>query len=184
MWSREGFTAQHFFELQALVEIALYEGAGAQAWAAVERGWGQLQSSMLTRVQRIHIECLSFRARAAVAAAVDDHASRPGLLRVADAAIKTMRSLDATHSPSLAMLTQAGAEATRGQRERAVSLLGDAATQLRAIDMPLHAAAATRRLGEMGRAGCIEEADAWMHAHAIRNPAAMTRMLVPGVFGS
>jgi hypothetical protein len=36
----------------------------------------------------------------------------------------------------------------------------------------------------MGRAGVLQEADDWMRAHAIRNPAGLARMLVPGAFGA
>jgi hypothetical protein len=182
VWSRKGFTAQHFFELLGLVEVALYDGDGAGAWAAAERRWSVLQRSLLMRVQRIHIESLSFRARAAVAAAVDDPSSRQRLLRLADQAIKKTRAMDAPQAVPIATLAAAGVEATRDRHDRAAALLDEAVAQLAVVGMPLHAAAAKRRLGEMGRPGYIEEADAWMNAHGIQNPEAMTRMLVPGAF--
>ena len=84
VWSRKGFTAQHFFELQALVDIAVYSDAGAEAWALVERSWGALAGSLLLRVQRIHLESLWFRLRAAIAAAAADATRRAELLRDAE----------------------------------------------------------------------------------------------------
>jgi serine/threonine protein kinase/tetratricopeptide (TPR) repeat protein len=183
VWSRKGFTAQHFFELHGLVEIALFERAGADAWAAVERSWPALKRSLLMRVQRIHIESLSLRARAAVAAAVDDVSARTRLLRLAGDAIGKIRGMDAPHAVPIATLLAAGVEATRGRHDRAEALLEEARALFGTIDMPLHAAAAIRRLGEMGLPGGLEEADAWMNAHGIRNPEAMTNMLVPGAFG-
>ena len=182
VWSRKGFTAQHFFELQAVVEIAVFEGAGAEAWAAVEKSWAPLQRSLLMRVQRIRIESLGFRARAAIAAAVDDHAARTRLLQIAEEAIKKTHAIDAPQASPLAALAAAGVAATRGNHDRAAALLDASLAQFRSVDMPLHAAAAERRLGELGRAGCIAEADQWMHAHGIQHPELMTRMLVPGVF--
>ena len=46
----------------------------------------------------------------------------------------------------------------------------------------MHLFAARRRLGELGRAGKIEEADTWMITHGVKNPGAWTQMLVPGSF--
>ena len=63
-------------------------------------------------------------------------------------------------------------------------MLAAAVTAFERADMRSHAAAARRRLGglqhdERGRA-LVADADAWMAAHGIRNPARMTRMLAPG----
>jgi serine/threonine protein kinase len=182
VWSRKGFTAQHFFELQARVEIAVYEDAGAEAWALVESRWPALSRSLLLRVQRIRLECLSFRARAAIAAAVADPARRTALLREAERTVGKLRAIDARHAMAMAMLASAGVEATAGRFDKAARCLEDAVGRLEVADMPLHVAAARRRLGEIGRAQKIVEADAWMTAHGIVNPVAWTRMLVPGDF--
>jgi hypothetical protein len=182
LWSRKGFTAQHFFELQALAEIAVYEGAGAEAWAVVERSWDALAGSLLLRVQRIHIESLCFRARAAIAAAAEAPLRRGVLLGHARQAAKKLHSLDAAHAASLATLVEAGIAATEGRLDRAVEYLDLSVGKLEVAEMPMHLFAARRRLGELGRAGKIEEADAWMTAHGVRNPRAWTQMLVPGVF--
>ena len=63
-------------------------------------------------------------------------------------------------------------------------MLAAAVTAFERADMTSHAAAARRRLGglqddERGRA-LVAEADAWMAAHGIRNPARMARMIAPG----
>jgi hypothetical protein len=182
VWSRKGFTAQHFFELQALVDIAVYDDAGADAWAAVERSWAALAGSLLLRVQRIHIESLSFRARAAISAAAGDPARRVELLRDAERTVRKLRALDARHALAIASLASAGIEATAGQLDRASRSLDQAVGMLEVADMPMHLAAARRRLGEMGRAGNIEEADSWMTAHGVRDARAWARMLAPGMF--
>jgi hypothetical protein len=182
VWSRKGFTAQHFFELQALVDIAVYDNAGAEAWAAVERSWSALSGSLLLRVQRIRIESLFFRIRAAIAAAEGDPARRSELLRDADRTARHLRSLDAPQAGPMSMLASAGIDATTGQFEQAVRHLEDAIVRLEAADMPLHLAAARRRLGEMRADRTTVDADQWMTDHGIRNPAAFARMLVPGRF--
>ena len=182
IWSRKGFTAQHFFELQALVDIAVYDDAGADAWAAIERSWSALSGSLLLRVQRIRIESLFFRIRAAIAAAGADPVRRSELLRDADRTARQLRTLDAPQAGPMSTLASAGIDATTGQFEQAVRHLEDAIIRLEAADMPLHLAAARRRLGEMRADRTTVEADQWMTEHGIRNPARFARMLVPGRF--
>ena len=182
VWSRKGFTAQHFFELQALVDIAVYEGAGAEAWAAVEKSWAALAGSLLLRVQRIHIESLCFRGRAAIAAAAEYPARRSELLGHARSAARKLLALDASHAAPIATLLEAGIAATEGRLDRAADYLDQSVGKLEVAEMPMHLAAARRRLGELGREGKIEEADGWMTAHGVRNPRAWTQMVVPGNF--
>ena len=182
VWSRKGFTAQHFFELQALVDIAVYDNAGADAWEAVQRSWAALSGSLLLRVQRIRIESLFFRIRAAIAAAGSDPARRNELLRDADRTARQLRGLDAPQAAPMSTLAAAGIHATAGRFDEAARHLEDAVGRLAAADMPLHLAAARRRLGEMRGDRATMEADQWMTDHGIRNPGAFARMLVPGGF--
>ena len=63
-------------------------------------------------------------------------------------------------------------------------MLAAAVTAFERADMTFHAAVARRRLGvlqddERGRA-LVDEADAWMAAQGIRNPARMARLIAPG----
>jgi hypothetical protein len=48
--------------------------------------------------------------------------------------------------------------------------------------MSLHAAAARWRLGQLGQASQLADADAWMKKQGIRNPQGMTDMLAPGTY--
>jgi hypothetical protein len=182
VWSHQGFTAQHFFELQALVEIAVYEDAGADAWAAVERGWDALKRSLLLRVQRIRIESLSFRVRAAIAAAEVDSKRRDELLRDAQRTTAQLRRMDARQAEPRALLAAAGIAATAGRRDEGHRLLAAAVDSLEAADMPLHLAVARRQLGRLRRDGMADDSDRWLIDRGVRNPAAWTRMLVPGRF--
>jgi len=84
----------------------------------------------------------------------------------------------------LALLVQAGAAATRGEAARAQGRLESAEARFMGADMPLHAAVARRRRGELmgGEAGgqLVAAADAWMSGQEIMNPTRMTQMLAPG----
>ena len=82
------------------------------------------------------------------------------------------------------MLLQAGIASLEGRTALAVNHLRDAAGRFENADMRLYAAVARRRLGALeadapGR-DLQRQADEWMAAQQIRNPAAMTRMLAPG----
>ena len=184
VWSRKGFTAQHFFELQALVDIAIYDNAGADAWAVITRSWDGLAGSLLLRVQRIRIESLWFRMRAAIAAADADPARRAEYLRDAERTGRQLRDIDAPQAAPMAIMGYAGIAATSGHRDRALRYLDQAVSILETEDMPLHLAAAQRRQGEMRRDGTSQAADQWMIDHGVRNPAAWARMLVPGTFSA
>src|SRR5262249_7322642 len=69
-WSREGYHVQHNDALWAAVQIALYRGDGAAAWALLDRSWPALRRSLLLRVQFIRTSMHFLRGRAALAAAV------------------------------------------------------------------------------------------------------------------
>ncbi len=184
VWSRRGFTAQHFFELQAHADIGVYEKAGGEAWAAVERGWQALDDSLLLRVQRIRLESLSFRVRAAIAAAEALPNRKSELLREATRTARHLRAIDAPQSSPLTALALAGIAATEGRRDEAAHYLEGALGKLETSDMRLELAAARRRLGELGRSEMIAESDRWFADHGVRNPEAWTRMLIPGTFSS
>jgi hypothetical protein len=87
---------------------------------------------------------------------------------------------------TFASCLRAGAAASRGRSEQALTLLAEAEAGLTGLDMALHAAAVRRRRGGViggaeGRA-LIASADAAMRAQEIRNPARLTAMFLPGTW--
>jgi hypothetical protein len=72
----------------------------------------------------------------------------------------------------------------RGDTERSASVLKWAIDGLLTSKMPLHAAAARRRLGQMigGMQGreLVQQAEEWMREQTIRNLDRMTALLAPG----
>jgi hypothetical protein len=148
----------------------------------VEQRWRALERSLLLRVQRVSIEALSLRARAATAAALRQPLQQKRLLQIADRAVARMRR---THVPSaipLADIVEAGCEITRDRVAEARALLDAAVRRFIAADMPLHAAAARRRLGQIGPRVEMTLADSWMNAHDVANPQGMVDMLAPGAY--
>jgi len=122
-----------------------------------------------------------------MAAQAADALERQALVGGVEGHARTILREKTRWGDALALLLRAGAAATRGETERALSLLEAAETGLAAADMALHAAVARRRRGELlggdsGRA-LVAAADAWMASQAIRNPERMTAMLAPGRWG-
>jgi hypothetical protein len=84
----------------------------------------------------------------------------------------------------LAGLIQAEIASSRGEHPEAIRLLTEAMEGFSSAEMGLFEAATRRRLGQLlgGDEGnrLINEADSWMTNQRIKNPARLTRMLVPG----
>lgn len=188
-WSQSGFHAQHYFEMYATTEIRLYAGDGAGAWRSIGERWPRFRRSLLWRVDRIDIEAVFLRARAALAASA--HAAlapraREALLREATREARGLRRKRSATASALAGLVAGGIAIGRGRVEEAVDELRAAERMLAATDMELHRAAAARRCGELigGEEGArlIADADGWMRAQGIRRPDRMTEMLAPAAY--
>lgn len=182
-WPQPRLHVWHFHELYARVQIDLYRGDGAMAWGRIEQQWPSLVRSLLLRVQLFRVMIHDARARAALAAATSAVDPKP-FLRVAEQDARQLeREREAWVAP-LAGLIRAGVAAFGGETLKAARLLEEAAARFDAVDMPLAAAAARRRLGELtnGEAGrtLIEQSDAWMAGQGIVVPAQMTALYAPG----
>jgi hypothetical protein len=54
-WTAPGFHVQHYFALFAGGSAFLYDGAPADGWQALEAKWGELERSLLLRVQIVRL---------------------------------------------------------------------------------------------------------------------------------
>jgi tetratricopeptide (TPR) repeat protein len=183
-WSRQGFHVQHWFELLAQTQLDLYCGQGRAAHARVAKRWAGLARSMLLRVQLVRIEALHLRARSALAALGDDASDRGGLLREAARAARRLAQERTPMAAALAALVRAGLAAAAGDTGAALTSLRTATGGFEAAEMPLQAAVARRRQGELvggdeGRA-LIEAADAWMAEQKIKHPGRWSALVAPG----
>jgi eukaryotic-like serine/threonine-protein kinase len=143
-----------------------------------------LRRSLLTRVQVLRVEALYLRSRVALAMAAENESARR-FLSIARAAARRIARERRPWSDPIALLVQAGVAYLEGKTPLAVRYLYDAADRLDRADMKLYAAVARRRIGalqddEPGRA-LRRQAEEWMAAQHIKNPACMTRMLAPGL---
>jgi eukaryotic-like serine/threonine-protein kinase len=182
-WSQKGFHRQHYSARLARVQTALYRGDAETAWRLLTEQESMLRRSLLTRIRVIRIESLYLRARCALAMAAGNRSSRR-FLSVAHAAARRIARERMPWSDPIALLVRAGIAYLEGSTPLAVRSLHDAVDRFDRADMNLYAAVARRRIGALqGDAPRYElrrQAEAWMFAQHIRNPASMTRMLAPG----
>ena len=189
-WSRRGFQLQHYYELFAQTEIALYCGEGTAAHRAVEAKWTQLKRSLLMQSQIISLEARQLRARAAVCAAGDATSSneRNAALRIAARHVGQLQKVDVPWMRGPTALVQTGVAVTSGASTAdVIRHLEVAERASKDADMLMHAAAAKRRrgrlLGRVAGAELVREADAWMTTHNVADPERMTCMVAPGAYG-
>jgi serine/threonine protein kinase len=188
-WPRESFHTQHSWELYALGEIQLYEGRALAAWNQITRSWPALRRSFLLRIQNVRIEFRYLRARCAIAAAHDDDTPadrRQALRRSASRDVRRLRRERGQWASALADLVEAGADAWAGRRDEARHRLRSAEEAFVALEMPLHAAIASRQrgvlAGEPDGEALVQQAEGWIGAQAIRHTARFAAMVAPGPF--
>jgi hypothetical protein len=131
----------------------------------------------------MRIESFYLRARSALAMAAR-HGPHRRFMSVADAGARGIAREHMPWSDPIALLLRAGIAQVEGRTPLALRCLDDAMDQFDRADMKLYAAVARRRIGALqddarGRA-LTRQAEEWMVAQNIKNPAAMTRMLAPG----
>ncbi len=189
LWSSSGVHRLRYFHLVGQVEIALYQGRGAEAWRILEASWGELCRGLHFRVQLLRAEALGLRCRAAIAAAT--HAESPQtqrhLKRVALAAGRRLEAEKLGWAQALAGLVRAAAAAHEGRSDDAADRLTVAEAGFEATGFELHAAVCRRRRGELLGTGAgselIAAADAWMLRHGVASPQRMARVVAPGFHG-
>ena len=182
-WSQQGFHFQHYVYLFAVTQIDLYRQEFDHALQRIHEQWPRLKRSMILQVQQNRIEALHFRARCELAVARASGDDK--LLRMAERRAHKIRREGIAWGAALAGLLLAGVADTRGDEAQCARLLEDALGELDAHDMNLYAAATRRllgtRLGGDRGATMARQAQAWFAKERVKNPAQMTRMLIPGI---
>lgn len=186
-WSHSGFHAQHYFEMGSHTEILLYRGRGMDAWRWFSSRWPHFRRSLLWRVDRIDIEALFFRGRAALAAHLEADAGREGreLLKIAGRCAAALTGRPSPTAHALGALLAAGVAAARGETPEAIAGFERADRLFAGCEMQLHAAIARFRQGQLrgGSEGSrlVGEAEAWMRDQALREPERWADVIAPGV---
>jgi tetratricopeptide (TPR) repeat protein len=182
-WPRDGLHLPHVYNVIARAQIALYEGEGRAAHLRLGESWVGLQTSLILRIQVLRVLLMDLRARAGIAAARASPDREP-LLRVARDAARALEAEGMAWVDPIAARARAGIAAVERDFGRAVAALDKAIRGFTAADMKLCAATAQRRYGEIigGDQGdtIAREADRWMRAQGVIDPARMVGAMVPG----
>ncbi len=181
-WSQAGFHSVHLVELHETVEVALYEGRGAEAWRALDDRWWALERSLLLQVQAFRIQMRYLRGRAALAAALaaDSASARWWYARVAASDAARCEREKSLWGDGLASLLRAGVASLRGERAAASDAAARSARLLDAAEMRVHATVARRLRASLdGDAAAVAAADAVMTSEGVVNAGRMASMLAP-----
>jgi serine/threonine protein kinase/tetratricopeptide (TPR) repeat protein len=185
-WSKRGTIVHSVLDLAAQAGIDLYEDPdGDAAWRRARERQPAIRRAFVLNYQMGRVDNLDLCGRARVAAARRaPPAQARALLRGADKIVAALEREGMPPAAPLAAVIRAAALHQRGERDGAVRSLRAAAAGFDAASMALHAQAARRRLGVLlgddeGRA-LVVDADAWMSAGAVADPARLTGMLAPG----
>jgi hypothetical protein len=171
-WAKGEWHLQHQEDLRAQLQCDLYEGDGKGALERINSTLKQQQASMLLRAHPERVQSYSLFAGAALCAK-DAAAAERWWKLLARESTQWARA----HSAA----AYAGLLALRGD-PAAADAYEAAATQFTALEMPLYAAAARRRRGELlgGDEGekLIQAAESALAWQRVAEPARLARLLV------
>ena len=172
-WPRAPGSMLHVREIRAQARIALYEGRGHDALAWIENGLSAARRTGLIFAPSHTAELRMLGGLAALTVGDDAVAARY---------TRACARLRFPWAENMARTLEVGRARRRGDVEGAIALLERARKTAHEFGTVLYEKAMTRRLGAWiggtgGRAR-LEEADAWMAAQGIVDPARMTAMLL------
>ncbi len=176
----EDFHIQHWYELEALGELALYEGRGAEELTKLEPRFAALDRSLLMRVQTVRVMAWFIAGRLLlVRGGADD------VRRAARLARKLCRERIG-YSEVLGNLLRGVVDHLGGRSEASVTALERAMVLAGESDLRLIGGSIDRAMGTLrgGDAGTtqIAAADRGLAALGVRRPAAIARVFVPRIF--
>ena len=179
-----GFQTQHWHELEARVELALYEGTAREALEALAPTFAELQRSLLLRVNTIGAIAVELRGRLLYVAVQQGQDPAPARAEVARGVKRLARGTE-----SFARVFEGLQRATRAalapspDPEEVVACLRQAADHAEQANMALHREAARYALGAFlgGDEGAALRAgaEAWAAGEEIARPDRFFRMVVP-----
>jgi len=186
LWTHRGYHLQHFYALRLQACCDIYEGAPRAAAVRLLDAWAALKRSGLLRHPVVRVDGHLTRGRVMLAAAAADVLTRRALRATARSARSLSREARAD-ARAHADVLRAGIASVRGRRLRALELLSGACERFAAEGLPLAAAYARRRWGEMlgGSAGerIMREADAVMTSRGIQDSVRWLAVHAPGFTG-
>ncbi len=189
LWAPRATTyqVQHFWGLHGRVELELYRGESERAAEALVAADRPLRRSMLLHAIMIRVEYVQLCGRVAAARAAGGASDASTHLSTLKRAARTLARMSPPSARHFSLVLRATHARLSGRVDEAIALSREALAVLESSETMLYASAVKRSLGiqlggDEGDA-LIAEADEWMGAQRIQNPAAMSRMLVPGLAG-
>ena len=164
---------QHFLELRARVELALYRGDGAVQGFWARPGLAAAERSQLFRIQ--------------IARAISDWllgriAACEGDINETDRRARRLADERINYAAIWSGLLAAAAIAQRHDTAGAIAQLDFTAAMADDNDFPLCAAVARLRAGQLGGDDAkVQAAIAWMHGQDVRDPFRMCDVFAPGI---
>jgi hypothetical protein len=166
-----------YYLLTSRLRLDLYSGRAAAAWRGLQDDWPWLARTGLLRLPFFAVEAHHLRATIAVAALRDGALDRklPTALR---RSLRYLERQPAAWPRALAGLSRAGLLAAQCDMPAAIDLYRVAHERLTGAEMPLYAAAARRRLGELlGDDQLITQADAEFLDRGVANSPRFAALL-------
>jgi hypothetical protein len=173
------FHIQHWYELEARGEIAIYDGTVEAELPALERLYEGLERSVLLRVHTAHAVSLWLRGRLTLSAGGSDAPRKVTQI------IRRLAKVDDPRARVAIAFLGAALATERKDYAAAIAKLRAAETLAADYSMQLYAAAARRQLGVLlgGSDGAmlVATADTAMHAEGVVNPSRFADWYVPGI---
>jgi hypothetical protein len=181
------YLLQHWHKLYGDVEIEIYAGNGAKAYARVERDAAPLKKSFILAVQHMRVQTSFLRGRAAIASLEAEPEARSSRLAEARRLARQLEKEGMGWSAPFAAILRAAVADAEGDRAAAAAELRSAIERAGAADMAGYQAAARFQLGSMlgGDEGAklVAEGEAFMKAQGVLVPERFAATLVPGRWG-
>jgi hypothetical protein len=175
-WKKEHFLFQNWLAVQAESQCDLYEGHAERAFARVQGAWAQMEARYLLKLSVVRPFALRLRASAALSMA---RRARQGelaaYLKIAQRDGAALARIGRHDARGWSALIEAGLHDLRGNGERSVRALGQAAQHFRSAGMPLEAESALFQRGRLvgGTEGTEQRlsADRSLTERGVRDPA-------------
>ncbi|HEY5950300.1 MAG TPA: AAA family ATPase [Kofleriaceae bacterium] len=183
-WTVRWFHLQHYHQLLAAGQVALYKGEAEAGRHALLARWPELRASQILRISLVHDEVRHLRARLAIAAVVEGSRDRETLLREAARDAKPVSRAAEPGLAPLGELALAAIDHARGDDDRAIARLRACVTSFELAEMATYAAATRaalgRTLGGDEGAALVGAAESALREQSVADPARWFAMLAPG----
>lgn len=178
---RNGFHIQHWLELEALCELALYEGRGPEAYQQHAARFRQVHRSLLPRLQRLRVLIHGMQGRLLLARAAAGVRSWQSCHRAIWHAWR-LEAEDVRYALPRAALLRAGAAALAGRADDSLRWLRRAYVLAGQQGHGLTRATAAWHLHRVsGERHLAAEAQSWLDAQRVRCPERLMQLEAPGL---